>query len=759
MAVLGSTASIAREACVVPGDVVFDAALVQHWQGVTGRVFSVDTYSCKEAHDVSFNASCASSDVKVPKQSFTKMDCQGHHVWLDPAPNRVFHMLTHYKECKDKAPSTTSAVIVVPRWNGGSAWRKQLSGMRLLQEYPAGTPLYFEVATQGPGLPRPVLPYPVQLWYDPPLVVPMPVDLPGTAVEAWCIQDDGPRIRVKKTPVLLALGSSLSLQFTGTLDGVEARILIDTGATGCFVSQSLAAQLHKVPKVIKSLPVQVAGGHVNAVARCAPRLILGEHHSSPTCMVLEALPGDFDLILGEQWLKEHKGRLDFAGTGAFASVMKEHRRIKLIPPPRVAGDGVSEEEAVEASVLQSPYLLSAMQFKKHARKAHLRTFAVNVRVGTPTKDVRHVKTLPICTLANGDSHVLFVQERTGQWCWPCGKIESTDASPASAASRETFEESSLDVGPDEWQLLGYETHPEHGSCAAYTVALNRHCLPVVKTVPDKDTQGAVWVPLREALTRLRTPGAMRFDGMGDPFAKYLTERFPKEWHDCSAPMLCAVGAGGEAELGLDEEDPKEPAPPSLIIQEVLQAYADVFRDIPAGLPPVRGVTHTIPLEEGAKPPHKVMYRLSPKERLEVETQIADLIKRGWVVPSTSPYGAPVLFVQKKDGTLRMCIDYRALNKLTVKNRYPLPRIDDLLDKLHGATVFSSLDLQSGYHQIRITDEDVPKTAFKTHMGLYEFKVLCFGLSNAPSTFKAVMNHALSSVLGKFCLVYMDDIQE
>ena len=629
--------------------------------------------------------------------------------------------------------------------------------MRLLQEYPAGTPLYFEVASQGPGLARPALPYPVQLWYDPPLTTPMLTDLPGTAVEAWCIQDDGPRIRVKKPHTLSALGTSLSLQFIGTLDGNEARVLIDTGATGCFVSQSLAGKLYKAPKEMKSQPIQVTGGYVNADARCSPRLILQQHHSSPTCMVLEALPGDFDLILGEQWLKEHKGRLDFSGSGAFASVMKEQRRIQLVPPPRLTGEGVGEEEALEAAVLQSPYLLSAMQFKRHARKAHLRTFAVNVRVATPTADVRHVKTLPICTLPNGQSHVLFVQERTGQWCWPCGKIENTDASPTSAASRETFEESSLDVGPDEWRLLGYETHPEHGSCAAYTVALHRQCLPAVKTVPDKDTQGADWVPLKEALTRLRTPGAMRFDGMGEPFAKYLIERFPTEWHDCAAPMLCTVGAGGEAELGLADEDPKEPVPPSLIIQEVLQAYADVFRDIPAGLPPVRGVTHTIPLEEGAKPPHRVMYRLSPKERLEVETQIADLIKRGWVVPSTSPYGAPVLFVQKKDGTLRMCIDYRALNKLTVKNRYPLPRIDDLLDKLHGATVFSSLDLQSGYHQIGITDEDVPKTTFKTHMGLYEFKVLCFGLSNAPSTFQAVMNQALASVLGKFCLVYMDDI--
>jgi Reverse transcriptase (RNA-dependent DNA polymerase) len=131
--------------------------------------------------------------------------------------------------------------------------------------------------------------------------------------------------------------------------------------------------------------------------------------------------------------------------------------------------------------------------------------------------------------------------------------------------------------------------------------------------------------------------------------------------------------------------------------------------------------------------------------------------KGLIEPSTSPYGTPILFVQKKDGTLRMCIDYRALNKLTVKNRYPLPRIDDLFDKLKGAQVFSTLDLTSGHHQIRITPEDVPKPAFRTPQGHFQFKVLCFGLTNALSTFQAVMNRVLEPFLDKFVTVYMDDI--
>jgi len=138
-------------------------------------------------------------------------------------------------------------------------------------------------------------------------------------------------------------------------------------------------------------------------------------------------------------------------------------------------------------------------------------------------------------------------------------------------------------------------------------------------------------------------------------------------------------------------------------------------------------------------------------------QVKELLKHGLIEPSSSPYGAPVLFVGKKDGSLRMCIDYRALNKITVKNKYPLPRIDQLLDSLSGAKAFTSLDLQSGYHQIRITPEDVAKTAFRTPFGHYQFKVLSFGLTNAPATFQAAMNNMLRPHLNKFVVVYIDDI--
>jgi len=193
------------------------------------------------------------------------------------------------------------------------------------------------------------------------------------------------------------------------------------------------------------------------------------------------------------------------------------------------------------------------------------------------------------------------------------------------------------------------------------------------------------------------------------------------------------------------------------IEKIKAEYKDVFAPITECPPKRADIDHTIKLVDGATPTFKRPYRMTREEELEVMKQIDDALKKGLIEPSVSPFGAPVLFVQKKDGTLRMCVDYRALNKITVRDRYPLPRIDDLLDKLHGCTVFSSLDLQSGYHQIRISDEDKPKTAMVTPFGQFQFKVLCFGLTNAPATFQRVMNKIFKDQIGKFVLVYLDDI--
>ncbi|KAL0553911.1 hypothetical protein IC582_007815 [Cucumis melo] len=196
---------------------------------------------------------------------------------------------------------------------------------------------------------------------------------------------------------------------------------------------------------------------------------------------------------------------------------------------------------------------------------------------------------------------------------------------------------------------------------------------------------------------------------------------------------------------------------SLSSEPVVRDYPDVFPEELPGLPPHREVEFAIELEPGTVPISRAPYRMAPAELKELKVQLQDLLDKGFIRPSVSPWGAPVLFVKKKDGSMRLCIDYRELNKVTVKNRYPLPRIDDLFDQLQGATVFSKIDLRSGYHQLRIKDEDIPKTAFRSRYGHYEFIVMSFGLTNAPAVFMDLMNRVFREFLDTFVIVFIDDI--
>ncbi|GJY19835.1 putative reverse transcriptase domain-containing protein [Tanacetum coccineum] len=186
-------------------------------------------------------------------------------------------------------------------------------------------------------------------------------------------------------------------------------------------------------------------------------------------------------------------------------------------------------------------------------------------------------------------------------------------------------------------------------------------------------------------------------------------------------------------------------------------FPEFFPEDLPGLPPIRQVEFEIDLVLGAAHVARAPYRLAPSEMEELSTQLQELSDKGFIRPSSSPWGAPVLFVKKKDGSFLMCIDYRELNKLIVKNRYPLPRIDELFDPLQGSSVYSKIDLRSGYHQLIVRDEDIPKTAFRTRYGHYEFQVMPFGLSNAPAMFMDLMNRVCRPYLDKFMIVFIDDI--
>ncbi|KAL0291047.1 UNVERIFIED_CONTAM: RNA-directed DNA polymerase [Sesamum calycinum] len=147
----------------------------------------------------------------------------------------------------------------------------------------------------------------------------------------------------------------------------------------------------------------------------------------------------------------------------------------------------------------------------------------------------------------------------------------------------------------------------------------------------------------------------------------------------------------------------------------------------------------------------------PLELKELKKQLEELLDKGFIWPSISPWGAPVLFVKKKDRSMRLCVDYRQLNRITIKNKYPLPRIDELLDQLKGATVFSKINLRTGYWQLQVEEGSIPKTAFRTRYGHYEFVVMPFGLTNAPAVFMSLMNKTLQPFLDQFVIVFIDDI--
>ena len=190
---------------------------------------------------------------------------------------------------------------------------------------------------------------------------------------------------------------------------------------------------------------------------------------------------------------------------------------------------------------------------------------------------------------------------------------------------------------------------------------------------------------------------------------------------------------------------------------VVKEFPYVFLDDIAGLPQEREVEFTIDLIPGTEPISIPPYRMALAELRELKSQLEELMSKGFIRTSISPWGAPVLFVKKKDGSLRLCIDYRQLNRVTIRKKYTLPRIDELFYQLQGSRVYSKIDLRSGYHQLRVQESDVPKTTFRTRYGHYEFLVMSFGLTNSPTAFMDLINRVFQPYLDRFIIVFIDDI--
>jgi hypothetical protein len=250
---------------------------------------------------------------------------------------------------------------------------------------------------------------------------------------------------------------------------------------------------------------------------------------------------------------------------------------------------------------------------------------------------------------------------------------------------------------------------------------------------------------------------------GQELVTLVDESQPSKHVTISAKKMChlirkqeivtvlVLSNGSEKEVAALPPQQQHPA-----IASLLQQYEAIFQERQQ-LPPPRSVDHAITLVEGSKPVNQRLYRLPFHQKNAMEELIKQKLDSHMIKPSISPYSSPVILVKKKDGSWRMCVDYRALNSNTIENKYPIPIIEDLLDELFGATVFSKIDLRFGYHQIRMKESDIEKTAFTTHLGHFEYVVLPFGLTNAPATFQTLMNYVLAQFLRKFALVFFDDI--
>jgi hypothetical protein len=230
----------------------------------------------------------------------------------------------------------------------------------------------------------------------------------------------------------------------------------------------------------------------------------------------------------------------------------------------------------------------------------------------------------------------------------------------------------------------------------------------------------------------------------------LTTPDGKELEYIAEPVVTAKGIANRAKINQLGASQGSEVP-------VVNEFPDVIPKELPGMPPNRDIEFVIELKPGTTPIYKMPFRMTTPELAELKEHIRELLEKGFIHPSSSPWGSPVIFVPKKDGTQRLCVDYRALDEVTVKNKYPLPMIDDLFDQLQGACVFSKIDLWSGYHQLKVRECDIPKTAFVSRYGLYEFTVMLFGLTNAPAYFMYMMNKVLMEYLDKFVVVFIDDI--
>jgi Reverse transcriptase (RNA-dependent DNA polymerase)/Retroviral aspartyl protease len=509
------------------------------------------------------------------------------------------------------------------------------------------------------------------------------------------------------------LHSKLLVFDVPTSTGKIAKVLIDCGSSSSFISRRFVNRHHiSSVNIANSQIVKLADGslhHTCKLVKAFP-LYINDREFRENLLVFPI--DNFDIILGMPWLKKHQPIIDWSSN-------------TLTIPPTPLQALLKENNIHNLTSSQNPP-------------------STTTTTPLPPIEICHIssRNLKKSIKKNEQIFLLFVRKKKGS-----KEIELTTDPPAINHFAELSSSSVVQSATVTKQFPIAPMLP-----IVPPVCTNDNCKPTNHVLhyigtPDSSVHHATQVHAKQPLSYSALP----------PTAEPL----PTTAEPLHSSVIPEIQSGPTNHILHHIGTPDSPHDRILQdrISAILQEFSDCFpEDLPKGLPPVRFIEHKINLVPGSTPTYKNYNRLSPQDLDELKVHLNDLLDHGFIRAAHSPYGAPVLFV-KKAGEVkrRLCIDYRDLNRISIKDKYPLPRVDELLDRLHGAKYFTKLDLRSGYHQVRVAEDDIQKTAFNTRYGQYEFLVLPFGLTGAPSTFMHMMNKILQPYLDKFVVAYLDDI--
>ena len=634
---------------------------------------------------------------------------RGRHSWIHPPAGKERETLLHYLRQKREQRETTSACIVLPISKGKQQpWSALLKGMELLKQYHSRDRIYRRCQEGGKYAGGNV-----DVWYDPPDGYP-----PPPPIETLAMVQDPP------DPTCLVASTALrtDMIFAVTIGNNRLVACVDTGATGNFITKGEIDSAKIKMKPSKTGRVKTAGGAFAAIlGEAEVPFRMGSYSSTTKMFVLNRLLDGVNMVLGTPWQRDADVstnckhlRIHIGETNQTLYSLTKSKQYDQTPadyrnfvarskgkPFELTAAPMTVKQAAKALKHGAEYILVSVRNRPHSTASPLSALGIHTAHDQPIATESRTETEPVPGAASNST-------RTG-----AAKI-------ASGGNRRGSRYKSY-----------VRCTPESG--CKHNLAPLHPIEEGVQAREEEESDGDTFTPAR---------------------SRPIDDRSARE-----KEMLKGRGTPRTEQ---PESRPDLPEATGLIpkakMDALLAKYADVFPDdLPAGLPPDRNIGHTIVLEPNTIPPYRKNRRMSPPEADLCETYIKDLLEKEFIAPSNSPFGAPVMFVAKPAGGHRVVCDWRALNNITIKNRYPLPRIDETLDRLGGSKLFTSLDLNSGYFQIRISPEDAHKTAFTTPHGQYEFKVLGQGLANSPATFQSVMNKIFAPHLFKFCVVYLDDI--